>query len=106
MENKMSIDSGKRLHLESIDRDRHRFIMFKCPDGKDYATIEGLTHAQETWKRQNLRYIVHDAVRGRIEIAPGTGEVRICIGHKIEHDYDADGVMTRREVPVYRTQTF
>ena len=101
----MTLDKMPIMNQKS-DTYRHQHIMFKGPDGKDYATSEGLRQAQEDWNRQNLRYIVHDAVQGRMEIAPGAGEVQICVGHEIEHDYDADGVSTRREVPVYRTQTF
>ncbi|MBS3162348.1 hypothetical protein J4467_00300 [Candidatus Woesearchaeota archaeon] len=89
-----------------IDTDRHQHLMFKGPDGKNYVTSEGLAQATEAYERATLFKIAHDAVRDRVEIPYDSGDVQICVGHKIEHDYDADGVATRREVPVYRTETF
>jgi hypothetical protein len=103
--NKMTLDKMPIMN-QKIDTDRHQHLMFKGKDGKDYVTSKGLRRANEQWDRENLRYFVHDAVQGKMEIAPGAGEVQICVGHKIECDYDADGVATRREVPVYRTETF
>ena len=91
---------------QKIETDRHQHLMFKGPDGKDYATSEGLAQATEAHKRATLYKIAHDAVRGRVEIPYGSGDVQVCVGHKIKHDYYADGVATRREVPVYRTETF
>jgi len=115
---------------QKIDTDRHQHIMFKGEDGKDYATPEALRQADEAWrrehfqyiskdgrfyptsealdaaneawKREHLFYIVHDAELGRREISPGTGEVQICVGHKLERDeYGKE-----EYIPVYRTQTF
>ena len=51
---------------------------------------------------KNLYYIVFDAEQGRREIAPGAGKVSVCLG--FEFVKDRDGM--RREVPVYRTETF
>lgn len=104
--------------------------MFIGPDGRDYATIEGLRQAEEAWNtehfqyigddgrfystlealqaaneahfRANHRYIVYDAELGKREIAPGTGRVQVCVGHLIERDETG----RRRDVPVYRTETF
>ncbi len=48
-------------------------------------------------------YIVHDAIQGRREIAPGTGEVQVCVGFM----YELDPITgKRKEVPVFRTDTF
>ena len=100
------IDTNRHLHLEPIDTDKHKFIMFKGPDGKNYATSEGLAEATEAHERATLYLIAHDANRGRVEIPYGSGDVQVCVGHKIEHDTDANGMMSRREVPVYKTVSF
>lgn len=77
-------------------------ISFIGKDGRSYPTSEALNQAGIAWKQRNLFYIVYDAQLGRREIAPGTGEVQVCVGYSIE--YDKNGM--KREVPVYRTERF
>jgi hypothetical protein len=78
-------------------------IMYKGRDGRSDASLEALRQADEAWKQRNLFYIVHDAEQGRREIAPGTGKVRVCVGHFIETDPTSG---KKKYVPAYREQTF
>jgi hypothetical protein len=85
-------EAWKREHLQYMGR-----------DGRHYPTTEALARADEAWKKQNLFFIVHDAEQGRREIAPGTGKIRVCIGHFIETDPTSG---KKKYVPAYREQTF
>jgi len=55
--------------------------------------------------REGLYYIVNDAQRGRYEVPAGTGQVQVCVGHRIEIKWDENGRKSCY-VPVYVTKTF
>src|SRR3989344_9578810 len=125
--NKMSFDNMPEMN-QKIETGRHKHLMFKGKDGRDYSTAEALRQANEAWKRENLQYkgkdgrdystaealrqaneawkrenlfyIVYDAELGIREIAPRTGKVQVCVGHLIERDETG----MRKYVPVYRTE--
>ena len=95
----MSFDNMPEMN-QKIETGRHKHLMFKGKDGRDYSTAEALRQANEAWKRENLFYIVYDAELGIREIAPRTGKVQVCVGHLIERDETG----MRKYVPVYRTE--
>lgn len=105
----MSLDNPKIVEKsinKFIDTSRDTHVSFKGDDGREYPTSEALFAANDAHFRATHRYIVHDALEGRREIAPGTGPVKICVGHNFVYDTASDGTRTRREVAIYRTQVF
>jgi hypothetical protein len=95
-----------QLNRTPNDTKRHEMIMFIGRDGKDYATPEGLRNANDAWKQAHLRFKVYDALRGTFEVAPGIGEIQVYVGYKIEHTTDPNGIIHRRDVPVFRTERY
>lgn len=87
---------------QADDSWKNEHIQYKSRDGQFHLTTESLDTANEAWKKQNLFYIVHDAELGRREIAPGTGDVQVCVGHFIERDE----LGQPKYVPKYRTERF
>lgn len=82
--------------------DAKQLIMFKGDDGRDYGTFEALRAANRDYFARMHPFKVFDAIEGRREIAPGTGEVQVCVGFKKGRDEYG----LRTETPVYRTQRF
>jgi len=96
-----------KVLVEPVDTSWHKQLMFIGKDGKDYATVEALIAANEAHFRQTHRYLVHDAMEGRREIAPGTGEVQICVGYEKVTQRGPDGkYMGTEDVPIFETKTF
>ena len=91
---------------QKIDTDRSQHIMFKGPDGKDYATREGLAEAIKAHKRARLCLTARDINKFRVEIPYGSGEVQVCVGYKIKRVQDTKGVPIREEFPVYKSVRF
>jgi hypothetical protein len=81
-------------------------------DGGNYETWETLLDANQRYhdlmfpkeveKGLKNMFIVYDAERGKMDIAPGVGEIDICIGHKI----DTNEFGKQSYVPVYQTRRF
>jgi hypothetical protein len=102
-------DPTKLKIIKNINSNNQRFVKNPGPrsvpyigkDGRTHDTFEALVDANREHFRTKHRYIVHDAEKGRMEIAPGTGLVQICVGHKIVHNEKG-----RQYVPVYRTEVF
>ncbi|MDO8656124.1 MAG: hypothetical protein Q7K45_02715 [Nanoarchaeota archaeon] len=82
--------------------DTKHLITFKGDDCGDYGTFEALKAANQDYFARTTSFKVHDAIEGRREIAPGTGDVQVCVGFKKGRDEYG----MRKETPVYRTQRF
>ena len=78
--------------IESKDPD---MIMYKGPDGKDYGTPENL-------QRKNLRFIIHDAIEGRKEVAAGSGSIDVGVGYIKVTKTNANGTKRMKEVARYK----
>lgn len=77
-----------------------------------YDPLEGLRESIDDLRgyiEDAQRFIVTDYTGGvprRLEFKPGIGPVDICVGHKIKFVSDANGVIERLEVPIYKTRFF
>ena len=77
-------------------------LKFMGDDGREYPTFETLVEANERHFRNTHFYIVHDAELGIRKIPPGTGKIRICVGHYMERNPDG----STKYVPTYREEIF
>ena len=91
--------NNKFINFKRPDRD----FQFHSHDGRKYPTSEAQIRADEAYFRETHRFIVFDAEGGRREIPPGTGPIKVCVGHLIEMD---PVTWKKRYVPLYKIETF